>query len=391
MQNESLCFIAEQQYCISSKRELKNGRFLKVGIWSNSRDHCKTHSLWAPGHGTVWKILAAPGLYWAVSQLLFMWDIKSQNVLGWKCPHSPSSSTPCHGKGHLPQPGLLILSSGCSYLSGIISLWCIFNPLSCTINIFSSQKQSDFSFVSGKWREKEEGAAGEGDAEEMGAEEIRVDLLQHSGYSAVLCLLISGQVQEEPSSRVGQEVGTGWFSRSIQPKPCCDSVIPRNASCGPWVLWHSCSLQGMFSLYLQNDVSLAAAGADVCRMWLWHRGSSKIAAQAPWAQDAFGPRWHFGSGQCWCLTAAWPSAWLPEIREFQQIANLSGRFSVQIHPSHNVLVLDLRQLHNLAGSACVEIPILAVSRAVQLQQSQCGSVALQYWLQQEFLYFFFYL
>lgn len=31
-----------------------------------------------------------------------------------------------------------------------------------------------------------------------------------------------------------------------------------------------------------------------------------ITAQAHWARGALGSRWHFGSGQRWCLMAAWP-------------------------------------------------------------------------------------
>lgn len=60
------------------------------------------------------------------------------------------------------------------------------------------------------------------------------------------------------------------------------------------VLWHSPSLQGMFFLCLQDDISLAVA--DLCRMWLRQRGSSthhssgSLGTGCPWIMLTFWER-----------------------------------------------------------------------------------------------------
>lgn len=137
---------------------------------------------------------------------------------------SPSSSTPGTGRDTLHSPA-------CSFSSLVVvitdqELFPSFSIHFLVPLLFLAAK-SRIIFLLSVGRE-EEGAAGEGDAEEMRVQEIPVDLLQQIGYRALLCRFLDRWKWNLPGAG-----GWHWvFLKVHKAKPCCHSVIPRNVIAG---------------------------------------------------------------------------------------------------------------------------------------------------------------
>lgn len=286
-----------------------------------------------------------------------------QNVLGWKGPHSPSSSTP--GTGHSP---------GCSFSSVVVAVTDqeLFPSGTFSIHflvplIFLAAK-SRMIFALSVGSEEEEGAAGEGELRK--GEQRRSQWICSNSLDMMLCSAC--RFLDRWKWNLPGAGGWSWVFLNVpQPKPCCESME-----------WHpptprECSF--CFSRVTFPHLGLICAGC-VCD-----------TGAAPCHSSGSSPLGHAG-----ILGTGSASAWHQPglLTDFQKSENSSR---LQICPGgfpHRSITVTMSWCRT-SGSWKILQAVFVYKSQFQLFPAQCSSASpgvevwhTQCWVQQEFLYTF---